>query len=59
MKGYKNDTEFNVTLSNGEVTHLYYSSYELDDCFYDYTTNDTYDDVIAWMPLPQPYKKGE
>lgn len=59
MKGYPNDIEYLVTLSDGEVTTLYYASYELDDCFYDHTTNDVVEDVIAWQPLPEAYASVE
>jgi hypothetical protein len=43
-----------ITTNRGEVVHDYFVSDVVDGCFFE----NWYDvgDVVAWMPLPEPYK---
>lgn len=44
--------DYLVSTSNGWVVTDYYASYGWDD-------NSDKDYVVAWMPLPEPYKGGD
>ena len=46
-----------ITTNRGGVDHDYFVSDAVDGCYFE----NWYDvgDVVAWMPLPEPYKKEE
>ena len=53
----------NVTLKDGTVTtgwcNRYLEKWYVLDWHSDYPVPREYEDVLAWMPLPAPYQKGE
>ena len=44
-------------LISTEYGHIYLDTCECDDC-YGLEEGGDWDGVLAWMPLPEPYKKG-
>lgn len=51
----ENNTDVIVCFHNGEITEMRYLGNEIFQGIYKHTTKV----IVAWMPLPEPYKEGE
>lgn len=39
-----------------DIGHIYLDRCEMDECGYGLEENGDWDGIVAWMPLPEPYK---